>query len=48
VESIIKEPQSDSPLLDEQSNVTALLPGRFRRPAEYFHHPIQEVEDVNE
>jgi len=44
VESIIKEAISSLPLSDEESvagKSAQALPGRFRREAEYFQHPIR-------
>lgn len=49
VENIIKEGNSYFPLPEEDSHIEVpeSLPGRFRRPAEYFIHTIQEVKDGN-
>lgn len=49
VENIIKEGHNYFPLPDEDSHteITEKLPGRFKRPAEYFNYPIQEVKDGN-
>ena len=50
VENIIKEPKSYFPMPEQQNpshGHPKPLPGRFRRPAEYFNHPIQEVQDVH-
>ena len=51
VENIIKEPKSYFPMPDEGTpshGNPEPLPGRFRRPAQYFKHPIQEVQDGNQ
>ena len=49
VENIIKEGHSYFPLPEEDSHteIPEKLPGRFRRPAEYFNYPIKEVKDAN-
>ena len=47
LENIIKEGDSTLALMDEDSLVQTKLPGRFKRPAKYFHHPLREEKDVN-
>jgi hypothetical protein len=48
VENIIKTVHVDVPLPEDPVCSTTILPGRFCRPAHYFHHPIQEAEDAHQ
>ena len=51
VENIIKEPNHYFSMPGEETpshGHPKPLPGRFRRPAEYFNHPIQEVHDAHQ